>query len=265
MNYQARIFVDTFGLDPHVSRVLVLCPFHTDSKGASLSINLDKALYYCFGACTPPKGGGAVQFIMKLAKLNGHPLTYDQARRQLARAFRIPSASVLAQEHRDAELVATAKRNAARAQRTLRALDNDAAWLSLADPNDDATWDALEDVHKLTSLIEWIADEFGVMRPQPTPVMTMLRDEIVRRGWGVGRSRPSPRSLLSPDEWKCLAPSVELAHRTALSGDAWTTLIHEGMQAAQAHVTRQYVKKGESCRPRPRPKRTPIRPVRTAL
>ena len=64
MHWHARLFIDKLQLDPHVPKQVLLCPFHVDS-GKSLSVDLDKGVWYCHGGCDEPKGGGVVEFMIK--------------------------------------------------------------------------------------------------------------------------------------------------------------------------------------------------------
>ena len=97
LKFSARVYVDKLKLDNRQSVHVIPCPFHSDEM-PSLSINLDKAVFYCHGACAAPKGGGPLQFLLKWARyVDKKPITPIEARAQLrfshklidAKAYRI--------------------------------------------------------------------------------------------------------------------------------------------------------------------------------
>ena len=63
------------------SNYVGLCPFHNE-KTPSFSVNPDRKMYYCFGC---HKGGGVINFIMEMEKLN-----YPESIEYLAKRLGIP-------------------------------------------------------------------------------------------------------------------------------------------------------------------------------
>lgn len=94
-NYNARIVAERLKI-PDYGKHVLFCPFHLDSSGKSLSVDLDRGVFYCHGGCEEPKGGGVVEFLLKWAKLvDKKPITRNQARSLLHRTFSVPNAQQL--------------------------------------------------------------------------------------------------------------------------------------------------------------------------
>lgn len=84
---------------------VAFCPFHPNTDTAALSVDLDKGVFYCFGGCREPKGGGVVDFLMKWARIvDKKPMTKAQARKLLHKSFVLPSAKELLAQHRKENL-----------------------------------------------------------------------------------------------------------------------------------------------------------------
>lgn len=72
------VFRSLLSLDSSTKgEVQVLCPFHSDSE-PSLSVNLDRGVFFCHGGCEEPRGGGPVEFYAKWYKI-----PVEEARKRL--------------------------------------------------------------------------------------------------------------------------------------------------------------------------------------
>jgi DNA primase len=76
-------FFETLKIRPTTGRIKAICPLHPDSN-PSLSIDLDRGLWHCFGCAA---GGTVVTFYMKVAKLRGRTVTMSEARQRLVATF----------------------------------------------------------------------------------------------------------------------------------------------------------------------------------
>jgi len=83
----ASLFVKRLGLAQTVGTVHVICPFHPDTD-PSMSIDLDKGIFFCHGGCDVPKGGDVVLFVQKWAwAKTGKKITLKEARDQVKRGY----------------------------------------------------------------------------------------------------------------------------------------------------------------------------------
>lgn len=64
-----------------------------------MSIDLDKAVYFCHGGCDEPRGGGPIEFITRWAKVKEQrDISREEARGELIRAFKTKDAKTAARE-----------------------------------------------------------------------------------------------------------------------------------------------------------------------
>lgn len=244
MNYLARVYVEKLGLDPYQSKHLVMCPFHTDSQGASFSVDLVKSVHYCFGACEEPKGGGAIQFKMKWsAHKENVALTYDEARRALNRIFKLPGAKVFARQQMEDDVWACKRWCSAVALSTIVELQHAAQWHTadamtrtrdVLPADDDAVWNALEEIHKTTSFCEYVYA--GLSGKGLTPA-TLHAYKLLKQSdlWTMQTRHDAEM------QWS--------RSRKLRDDEELKQFRLEGLQWVQAHVTARY-EKGRSCRPK---------------
>ncbi len=153
-SWNARVFVERLGLNPYERHVNIPCPFHPDSR-PSMSIDLDKGVYYCHGACEEPRGGGAIRFLMRWARfVLKKPITESEARRQLRRVVVLPDAKTLARELLRKELFLfveyAASKFADRCKMIRRAIDDVDAYVAdhPYERHDTEIWDMLVRCHR---------------------------------------------------------------------------------------------------------------------
>lgn len=152
MNDNARVFLERLPLDLHQTKQVITCPFHIDT-GASFSVDLDRALFYCFGGCDEPKGGGALMFLIKWARVkDGREISRQEARNQLRSVRRVPDAQTLRREQQREELDLFREYATPRLCGELRAIEqaiSDIDWLHAREMiSEDETWDHLEILYR---------------------------------------------------------------------------------------------------------------------
>jgi hypothetical protein len=154
-----RLIAEKLKMSDTTGQHVVLCPFHGDS-GNSLSLDLDKGVFYCHGGCDEPKGGGIVEFLVKWSRIvDQKPITKQDARRQLHRTFSVPNAKTLLREQAEENLRLFAFYMPHLLGDMLRDFDREIALINEmwgAWPVSNARkWSRLEEIHKLRSLYEW--------------------------------------------------------------------------------------------------------------
>lgn len=194
MKFSAHVFVDTLRLNTYQNRHQIICPFHVDSR-PSMSIDLEKATFYCYGACSEPKGGGPLQFVMKWARyIEKKPITPEQARKRLRHDPKSKDAKTQLIEILTKEVqlfcAYTAPRLADRCKEIERAIaDVDAYVSDHPDDLDDEIWTLLATLHRELQSCEY---GLALVIPRPTTYIGMLRhvsntlpfyEECKRRGW----------------------------------------------------------------------------------
>ncbi len=155
-----RIYAEKLKLRETTGSVVTFCPFHNNTETPSFSVNIDKAVHFCHGACDEPKGGGIVEFLVKWAKIvDQKPITKHDARRQLHRTFSIPNAKALLREQAEENLRLFAFYMPHLLGDMLRDFDREIALINEmwgAWPVSNARkWSRLEELHKLRTLYEW--------------------------------------------------------------------------------------------------------------
>lgn len=150
LKFESDIFVQLLKLNPRQKKHVIPCCFHPDTD-PSLAIDLSRALWYCHGACTAPRGGGPVSFLIRWERIkNGITLTPVEARRRLSCSFKIPNAREAALQARLAEIQRFADLVVREGADILRSLDRSLAALTAAvDARlpTDQEWDALAVLH----------------------------------------------------------------------------------------------------------------------
>lgn len=191
--FAARIYIEKLKLNPSQSVHNIFCPFHSDEQTPSMSINLDKAVHYCHGACANPKGGGPLQFLLKWARyVDKKPIMPIQARAQLRSAQRLVDAQTFARDQQRKEVMLFVHfilpRLANRAKFVERAISDldayAAAWPKCVD---DEVWDLLAICHRE---LDWTDRAFQTclaslhgLTPTTIGPALLVFAECQRRGW----------------------------------------------------------------------------------
>lgn len=230
LSADARVFVDKLHLDPEIDQHLIVCPFHVDSN-PSLSISLERGVFFCHGGCRDPRGGRGPEFLIKWSEVvDRKPLTWQQAQRMIARGRARPSAQSLLQEAHEQELKMFAKVGAVvhadrlvSIERAIAALDR--IIYSVPEPSD-AIWNvyaALYRDHSWCTLVWEVCQSSSFRRRHP--LLEPLLVDLKARG-----------------EWTSEA------------------FMFGYVQDAKSLKRKKEIRREERCRPQPRPKRTPVSP-----
>jgi hypothetical protein len=187
MKFSARVFVEKFHLNEHQAIHHVMCPFHPDHQ-PSLAIDLNRAQFFCHStACSLPRGGGPLQFVLKWARyVDQKPITMSEARSQVRNAFRLTDARTFLREQTMKEvqhfIAYAAPRFADYGKRLDRAIaDLDDYCADYPKQIDDEMWSMLT-----TLLVErqWADHAFAVLnRRRVKPNVFPILAECKRRGW----------------------------------------------------------------------------------
>lgn len=152
MGWGAKVFIERLRLRGRRGRVSVTCPFHVDSQ-PSLSVDLDRDVFYCHGGCSEPKGGGPVEFVIKWAAIKeGKTLTWNDARRQVERGIKVVDAATLRRELMIEALELFAESRVGHYANACRALDN---MIQSVSSRANVEWDALALLYEERSWYEW--------------------------------------------------------------------------------------------------------------
>jgi hypothetical protein len=213
MKFSARVYVEKLRLNQRQAVHNIPCPFHPDNK-PSMSINLMKAVHYCHGACSEPRGGGPLQFIMKWARyVEKKPIELHEARSRLRSSFRLISAQAFLRDQmtKEVELFVSfsAPRFATWSKLVERAIgDINAYCADHPDDVDDEIWDMLARLHRE---LAWSDRAFALCTArQTTPEIVPIYAECQRRDWwnpnialDVEEARQHERALARRMEAAC--------------------------------------------------------------
>lgn len=191
----ARVFVERLHLDSSIPHHVVPCPFH-DDHDASFSVDLEKGVYYCFGGCTEPKGGGTIGFLIKWAKIKeGRTITRKEASAMLRRILPAQSAQAFRREIAHAEILLFARVMApvyadrVRAiEDKIRRLDALVAQIGGRLSSKDSLWSLYADLYRQRSTVEWQWSVCQTSRGKMSLLLARLfRDAKANDDWHVGR------------------------------------------------------------------------------
>jgi len=195
MNHlNARIFIERLHLDPSSAHHVVPCPFH-DDHDASFSVDLEKGVFYCFGGCREPKGGGALGFVVKWAKVkDGRTITRQEASALLRRVIPARSAQSFRREIVRAEILMFARVMAPvyadrvyAIEKKIQRLDALVAQMGGRLSSKDSLWSLYTDLYTQRSAAEWQWSVCQTARGQTSPLLAQLfRDAKANGDWHVG-------------------------------------------------------------------------------
>lgn len=185
----ARIFAERLKIPMDGGQHVVFCPFHMDSGTKSFSVDLSKGVFFCHGGCDEPKGGGALEFLMRWAKLiEKKTLTRVEAMRMLRRTFAIPNAQTLMREHAESELLLFAQYMMPAAATELRELERTLAGLhsrcqGIPPASGNWIWDAFAAVYAQQELFEWVFDTCLASQRHLSDDLVLVYATAKERGW----------------------------------------------------------------------------------
>ena len=241
-HWTAHVFHERLGLTAdHPDQLVIPCPLHGDVDTASLSLDLARGLFYCFGACTEPKGGGAIQFLIKWALKDGRIITAQEARRALNRPLRPPDAQELLRQiarqmmHEFAAVMLPAAADMIRTYESLtqwlRPEEDPEDWNRLAYATQELTWwtcvhdvcaeSLTRDVHPwLIALVYPDAKRRGLWDDIAGPLA--YREGVVRR-LRLARTHQEIREAFGQDWLTPITPTQETACLANPSSSPTTT------------------------------------------
>jgi hypothetical protein len=231
--HAVRIFTEKLGLRVTRGRRVVPCPFHPDGATPSLSIDLDQGLFYCHGACSAPKGGGWVKFLVKWEAKEGRTITEAEARRTRTRVGTLVSAQEHQRRLREEDCwlflrvlqVGAIDRLSAIDRRILEPPLTEQLWPNNADDMDEADWDDL-------------AASYHARSAALGPAALTLDEEwqIAREAEHVGLT-PAALALYdaatASGRWTRALATQAARHLAALT-DTGTVITHDGVEHACA-------------------------------
>lgn len=198
----ARIFAERLKLPLDGGSHVVYCPFHADSGTRSFSVDLSKGLFFCHGGCDEPKGGGALEFLIRWAKLiEKKTLTRAEAARMLRRTFVIPNAKMLMREYMLEELLLFKDIMQMSASTHVREIEHVIAQIhascgGVAPEPKNWKWLGLEALYKRRTLFEWCFDVCMTVRHNtPTEDLVSVYRMAQERGWWSAADATVARAL----------------------------------------------------------------------
>lgn len=185
--FNAAIIQSKLHLDPLQRQQKVVCPFHVDSS-PSMSIDLDKGVFYCFGGCAEPKGGDGVLFFIKWAKMHEHrTLSRRDALREITQAMRTVDAAELRRAVMERELRLFVPFVLREVNHLLVMLDRAPvdviATLRDCDISEDETWDLLAQIYTTQTWAECAYETALESRRTIQPSIADLYRYFRDRGW----------------------------------------------------------------------------------
>lgn len=221
----ARVFLDRLKLRPTETHFKIVCPFHLDSD-PSMSIDLDRGVFYCHGGCPEPKGGGPVEFVRRWAKIKlGRDMSYDEARGEVHAAVRKLEWQHYLRERKFDEIALFADDivrtglfvEGARHHEQLIARVNQRCQGLPEEERHDWVWDALDALHHE---VRWFDEAHAICvdtrpRNEVTPALIRVYNEAKRRKlWNHGEAQT--RALLRAQDRASRKKAEEEACRDAV-------------------------------------------------
>lgn len=194
-----RLIAEKLKMSDRTGQHVVLCPFHPNTETPSLSLDLDKGVFFCHSACDEPKGGGVVEFLVKWARLvDGKPISEAEARRQVSRSFSIPNAKQLIEAERADELRLFARYGTQLFADALRITEKDIDFITEHPMFQDYKWRHFEPAYKIRDLYEWCFDEcLASMRTPTTNLPAVLAIAKSNGWWSLIKARRHERDARS--------------------------------------------------------------------
>lgn len=179
--FARRVLAQYLNVDPTIDEIVIVCPFHVDTN-PSMSVDLRRGVFYCHGGCDEPKGGGALDFIVKWVRIReGKTITRQEARRRVARSFLIPNAQTLLRENMRRELKLFASFMMRRFAEMARWLDNLADIYSI-NQRVGEDWETLQAIYFERSYAEFSFEVCMHSLRRPDPLLFNVFAEAKDRG-----------------------------------------------------------------------------------